>query len=107
MFCRDRYAMSVQLPAIVGGLDTRPCGFARSKSGIVNYATVDVSGQGPYGVFFNLRRLPKVGPDAIELAVLSAYPFRLGKPNPVLGKIRFKILIGHAALGTKPRIPPK
>ena len=105
MFCRDRYALSKQLPTIVSELNRRPCRYARAKSGIVNYVTIDLSGAGPYGVFFNVRRLLKVGPDAIELAVLSAYPFTPGKPDPTIGKVGFNVLIGHASRGTKPHPP--
>lgn len=106
-FCQVRYGLSKLLPGIVQELDQRQCGFARSKSGFVNYLTVDVRDAERYGVFFNMRALRKYGPHSMELAILSAYPFERGKPEPSLGRIRFRVIVGHAFRGTKPRIPLK
>lgn len=106
-FCPVRYGLSLGLPAIILELDRRPCGFARSRRGVVNYLTVDTNAGQRYGVFFHLRKLPRLGPDALELAVLSAYPFDPGKPDPSLGRIRFRVLVAHAIRGTRPRVPLK
>lgn len=106
-FCPERHALSRRLPAIVRDLDRRPCGFARSQRGVVNYVTVDTRAGSRYGVFFNLRKLSRLGPDALELAILSAYPFDPGKPDPSLGRIRFRVLVAHAIRGTRPRVPLK
>lgn len=69
--------------------------------------TVEVSPSERYGVFFNMRRLGKLGADYVELSIISAFPFDPEKPNPAIGKIRFRVLVSHTLAGTKPKIPPK
>jgi hypothetical protein len=98
----DRYQRSAKLPGIFLTLERRKLEFARSKHGVLNYVTLELEGGVKYAAFFNLRRFHKMGPDAIHLAVLSAYPLTPGKPHPGKGRINLNTLIGHTLRGTKP-----
>ena len=106
-FDHDRYRLSFQLPTIIRELDRRPCHFAVARSSArVNYVTVDL-GQGvTYGVFFDLMRWKKHGPNAVLLTVQSAYALDSRTADPRKGRITFKALLGHALRGTKPKPPP-
>ncbi|NII05038.1 hypothetical protein [Luteibacter anthropi] len=102
-FCRERYALSKGLRAVVESLKNRQCGFAKDD----NYVTVDVTdvpGQSiRYGVFFNVKRWRERGASAVLLVVQSAYALDHGKAAPMQGKIRLNVLLGHALRGTKPK----
>jgi hypothetical protein len=105
-FCALRYARSVDLPGIVQTLQQRRCEFARDKSGMVNYVTIETTVGERYAAFFDLRRLQKVGPEALHLTVKSAYVLDANKPTPGKGRISFHALVGHALRGTHPHPPP-
>jgi hypothetical protein len=68
-------------------------------TGRMNYVTVEIGDGVLYAAFFDLRRLEKVGPDAVHLMVQSAYVL-----DP--GRIHFHALLGHTLRGTTPRPPP-
>lgn len=104
-FDLQRYARSHELPGIIGTLETRRCEFSRDRNGIISYVTVETSTGDRYAVFFDLRLLRKIGPNAVHLTVKSAYVLEPGKPAPGRGRIKLNTLIGHALRGTKPRPP--
>lgn len=107
-FDMDRYNYSPKLPNIFRTLDQRRMEFSTSmKYGANNYVTIELDGGVRYAAFFNLRRFSKLGPDAIHLPVLSAYPLTPGKPHQGKGRIGLNALIGHTIRGTKPHPPPK
>lgn len=105
-FCAQRYAQSFDLPGIIQTLQQRRCEFARDKSGMVNYVTIETTVGERYAAFFDLRRLQKVGPEAVHLTVKSAYVLDSNKPTPGKGRISFHALIGHTLRGTRPHPPP-
>jgi hypothetical protein len=106
-FCRDRYRLSTELPTIASELPRRSCQFATSKSGRINYVTIDVNQGVRYGVFFDLMRRKEAGPDGILLMVQSAYALESGKPDPGKGKISFSALLGATLRGKTPKPPPR
>jgi hypothetical protein len=106
-FCPERHARSLELPQIIRTLERRRCEFARSFGRPLNYVTVETAtGGGRYAVFFDLRRLKKIGPDAVHLMVQSAYVIAPDKAAPGRGRITFQALLGHALRGTHPQPPP-
>jgi hypothetical protein len=105
-FCPERYARSRELPHIVRTLERRRCEFARSFGSPLNYVTVDLASGARYAVFFDLRKLKKMGPNAAHLMVQSAYVIAPTKPAPGRGRITFHALLGHTLRGTNPRPPP-
>jgi hypothetical protein len=106
-FCPARYKRSLELPGIIRTLERRRCEFARGMGGgQVNYVTVEMADGTRYAAFFDVRRLKKVGPDAVHLMVQSAYVLEPGKPAPGKGRIHLHALLGHALRGTAPRPPP-
>lgn len=105
-FCPTRYKRSLELPGIIRTLERRRCEFARGMGGPVNYVTIELADGVCYAAFFDVRRLKKVGPDAVHLIVQSAYVLDPGKPAPGKGRIHFHALLGHALRGTSPRPPP-
>lgn len=107
-FDDDRYTLSNRLPTIVRELPAqRPIFFSRSKKGLMNYATFDTGDGTTYGVYFDLMRYKKHGPNAVLLTVASAYRHDPDKANSTQGRIRFNVLLGHALRGTKPAPPPR
>lgn len=104
-FCTERYARSFQLPHIIRTLDSRRCEFARGKSSVINYITVETNAGDRYAVFFTLRKRQKIGGDVVQMMVQSAYVLDSGKPAPGRGRISFRALLGHALRGTNPRPP--
>jgi hypothetical protein len=104
-FCPERHASSLELPAIIRTLENRRCEFARSMSGLINYVTVEIRTGERYAVFFDLRRLKKVGASAVHLMVQSAYVLDPSKSAPGRGRISFQALLGHTLRGTNPRPP--
>ena len=104
-FCPERHARSLELPHIVRTLEHRRCEFARGFSGPINYVTVESTTGDRYAVFFDLRRLKKVGPNGVHLMVQSAYVLDPAKPVPGRGRITFHALLGHTLRGTRPRPP--
>lgn len=101
-FDADRYHHSTKLPDIIRTIEQRKLEFAVSQHGSLNYVTLELDNGVKYAAFFNLRLLPKMGPNAIHLPVLSAYPLTPGKPHPGRGRVRINTLIGHTLRGTKP-----
>jgi hypothetical protein len=77
-----------------------------AERGNINYVTIELAGGDRYAAFFDLRRLKKVGPNAVHLMVQSAYVLDPDKPSPGSGRIHFHALLGHALRGTVPRRPP-
>lgn len=75
-------------------------------TGQMNYVTVEMADGVLYAAFFDLRRLKKVGLDAVHLMVQSAYVLDPGKPALGKGRIHFHALPGHTLRGTTPRPPP-
>jgi hypothetical protein len=105
-FCRERYERSLELPRIFQTIEKRHCEFARSLSNNVNYVVVESSTGDRYAAFFDLRRLRKVGRDAVHLMVQSAYVLERDKPPPGKGRIHFNALVRHTLCGTTPHRPP-
>jgi hypothetical protein len=105
-FCPVRYKHSFELPSIMRTLETRRCEFARGTRGRVNYVTVEMASGYRYAAFFDLRRLKKIGPNAVHLMVQSAYALDPGKPSPGKGRIHFHALLGHVLRCTLPTPPP-
>ncbi len=105
-FCPERHAQSLELPTIIRTLENRRCEFARGRGGLINYVTVEMRSGERYAVFFDLRRLKKIGPDAAHLMVQSAYVLDRSRPTPRRGRISFQALLGHILRGTSPRPPP-
>jgi hypothetical protein len=104
-FCPERHAHSLVLPDVFQTIEKRRCEFARSESGRINYVTVETADGARYAAFFDLRRLRKVGPEAVHLMVQSAYVLDANKPTPGKGNIGFRVLLGHTLRGTNPRPP--
>lgn len=102
----DRYQLSFRLPAIARELNTRPCHFARSSGGLVNYVTLELDEHVRYAAFFDLKRWYEQGPDSVLIMFESAYALEAGKGNPAKGRISFNALLGHTIRGTKPKPPP-
>jgi len=105
-FCTERYERSLELPGIVRTIGARRCEFARGLSGPINYVIVETSKGNRYAAFFDLRRLRKLGCNAVHLMVQSAYVLDADKPAPGKGRIHFHALLGHTLRGTTPRCPP-
>ncbi len=105
-FDHERYGLTFALPKIARELDRRPCQFARSQSGVLNYVTVDLAQSVRYGVFFDLKRWRERGENAVLLMVESAYALDPEKGNPGRGRIGLNVLMGHALRSTKPKPPP-
>ena len=101
-FDYGRYELSKHLKQIAQSLDRRRCEFGRQD----NFLTVDLvthqDVQVCYGVFFNLRKLRG---NEVLLVIQSAYELNPTKPVPRIGKIGFKVLVGHTLRGTKPKRP--
>lgn len=101
-FDYERYELSQYLKQIAQSLDQRKC----QSSTRDNFLTVGpVTYQGEqvcYGVFFNLKKLPR---NELLLVIQSAYKLDPAKPMPKKGKIRFKVLVGKTLRGTKPKKP--
>lgn len=76
------------------------------SGGQVNYVAVEMADGSRYAAFFDVRRLKKVGPDAVHLMLQSAYVLEPGKPAPGKGRIHLHARLGHALRGTTPRLPP-
>jgi hypothetical protein len=76
VFCPDRYQLSLRLPAIIAGIETRRCYATNFK----NYFVVDTFDILPpnteYWVFFNTR---KADQGAMRLFIESAYAGDCGK----------------------------
>ncbi len=105
-FDLERYQASRQLEALVRGLATRKCFFARNE----NFFTVEVPGalEGhEYRVFFRVRRHP-VKLDTVELIVQSAYFGRIElRPRGQRRKpVGFRLIIASALLGKTLKEPP-
>lgn len=104
-FCHERYRLSRALPDIARTLVERQCGFAKDD----NYVTIELQTKcgtsERYAVFFNVKAWKKQGKNSVLVVIQSAYLLSSGKPNPSKGKVRFKVLLGHALRGTKPRKP--
>jgi hypothetical protein len=56
-------------------------------------------------VFFNVKRWVTEGEKGALVVIQSAYPLEATKPEPGRGRIGFKVLVGHALRGTKPKAP--
>lgn len=102
VFDLERYRHSSILPEICRTLEQRRLEFAVSQHGALNYVTVELESGLRYAAFFNLRRFPKMGPAAIHLPVVSAYPLAPSKPHPGKGRVRLSTLLSHALRGTRP-----
>lgn len=97
-----RYQCSSKLPEMFRTLEHRRLEFAVSQHGALNYVTMELESGLRYAAFFNLRRFHKMGPAAIHIPVVSAYPLTPGKPHPGKGRVRLSTLLGHALRGTRP-----
>jgi len=104
-FDRLRYELSRALRMVARTLPERACAFAKNE----NFVTVDVSTESGlthrYGVFFNMKRWPAQGTNAVLVTIQSAYGLDPAKPSPERGKIRFNVLLGHVMRGTRPVAP--
>ncbi|MER1941741.1 hypothetical protein ABS755_13675 [Castellaniella sp. FW104-16D08] len=104
-FCSDRYQLSKLLPALVRGLASSACQFAKADNYVV-VETADQEGNARlYGVFFNVKKWKAEDGPCVLLTVQSAYPFSPSKPQPGQGKIRFTRLIELTLDGVKPQKP--
>lgn len=105
-FCVERHARSFQLPHIFRTIESRRCEFARGRRGLINYVTLETKAGEHYAAFFTLRRFRKMGADAVQIMVESAYVLDPRKALPGQGRISFRALLDHTLRGTNPRPPP-
>ncbi|REC93389.1 hypothetical protein C8D72_3435 [Kushneria indalinina DSM 14324] len=104
LFCSTRYRLSHGLPAIIAALSDGQTN-VRQTSALRNWAhTVKIEDpQGPYYIFFELRRAAKRGQRVkqdLDLTIESAYHQDPEKEEPALrGKMRFDILCGKIYKG--------
>lgn len=97
-FCTVRYGLSHGLPAVIRELQHPRCKVWQTAARR-NWAysiTVD-DPQGPYHVFFEIRRAGKGLPQDLNLVVESAYHQTSGAPN-LLGSMNFLLLCGKVYL---------
>lgn len=105
-FDYERYAASQRLPKIAREIETRQIHFATSKSGRINYVTVEMEDNSTYTAFFSMRRWKEQGENAVQIVFESAYPLGPENADPRGGRISFRALLGHTLRGTTPRPPP-
>jgi hypothetical protein len=104
-FDEQRYNASLQLEALIRGLETRKCFFAKNG----NFFTVELGGAPAgreYRVFFSVRRHVEAA-DTVELVVQSAY-FGLAEQRPQGQRkkpIGFKVIISNTLLGRPLKVP--
>lgn len=106
-FDHGRYNASRQLAALVRGLDTRKCFFAKND----NFFTVEMAcapADHEYLVFFSVRP-DKANADSVTLIVQSAYfERRQLRPKDVRRKqVRFRVILLNALIGKPLREPPR
>lgn len=104
-FCRDRYDLSVQLPALIHGL-AEPRTRVHETAARRNWmyaATVEVPVVGTrYQIFFGLQRTVRERRQLqdLDMVVESAYPADPGRPEPnILGPVSFLLLAGSTYVG--------
>ena len=100
-FCRERYPLSLSLPAIIRSLDGQNCFYAAQD----NYFIVEAPNGREYWIFFDVR--PTDEPDAVLLIFQSAYPPEAA-PTPRgrrRKKVGFRVLV-NLALQRKRPTPP-
>jgi hypothetical protein len=105
VFCPERYALSLQLPALVANLETHRCYATNYENYFVVEALASLPSDSEYWVFFDIKRATE--PHAVKVFVESAYAGdRARAPH---GRKRqalmFKALVGKI-LGLKPRKSP-
>lgn len=93
----ERYELSRELPQVirqvVGGK------LRCERAGADNYVVVGLVNGHRYGVFFNLKRWSRHGPDSVLLMVQSAYALHPGKRHPGKGRCSFNLLLGEVLRG--------
>lgn len=106
VFCPQRYQLSLQLPSIVEGFESRRCYATQHE----NYFVVDTLDILPpnteYWIFFNTR---KQEPSAIRLFIESAYAGNVGKAPHGRKKesIQFKALVSKTLGLSRSQAPKK
>lgn len=93
-FCSTRYRLSLMLPAVIQALN-HPQAKVRETAALRNwaYSMTIVDPNGPYHVFFEIRRAAKNKPQHLNLVVESAY-HQTDKPPRLLGRMGFILLCG-------------
>lgn len=93
VFDADRYTHSFALPRLIRSWPSGspPCSKAKEE----NFVSVDLGGGARYAVFFNVKRWPKMGNNAVLLVVQSAYALDPEKEDPGKGKYSFSSIIGN------------
>ena len=105
-FDQERYGASLQLEALVRGIASRKCYFARKD----NFVTTERAGAPPdheYRVFFAMRP-DRTEIDTVTLIVQSAYYGRMElSPRGQRAKhVRFPVILSNTLLGKPLREPP-
>lgn len=96
-FDAERYELSRELPQVIRRM---VAGKLRcERAGVDNYVAVDLTNGHRYGVFFNMKRWTRHGPDSILLMVQSAYALHPGKQHPGKGRCSFNLLLGEVLRG--------
>ncbi|WP_055128401.1 hypothetical protein [Pseudomonas mediterranea] len=93
-FCSIRYRLSLMLPTVIHGLN-HPQAKVRETAAQRNWAysiTIE-DPNGPYHVFFEIRRAGGGKPQDLNLVVESAY-HQADKPPRLLGRMGFILLCG-------------
>lgn len=103
VFCPIRYALSLQLPGMLHGLNTNTAKVRQTAAGRNWTHSAVIQGQGAaYHLFFEVRRTPrdKRHLQDLNLTVESAYSILTGDKQPdVLGQIKFQTLMTNVFLG--------
>lgn len=93
----ERYELSRELPDVIRRV---VAGKLRcERAGADNYVAVDLINGHRYGVFFNMKRWSRHGPDSMLLMVQSAYALHPGKQHPGRGRCSFNLLLGEVLRG--------
>ncbi|WP_260963074.1 hypothetical protein [Pseudomonas citri] len=93
-FCSIRYRLSLMLPPVIQGLN-HPQVKVRETAAQRNwaYSITIIDPNGPYHVFFEIRRAAADKPQDLNLVIESAY-HQTEKPPRLLGRMGFILLCG-------------
>jgi hypothetical protein len=104
-FDHERYRASLQLGALIRGLETRRCYFARNDNFFTTERAFALPGH-EYRVFFSLRR-DRTDTDAVTLIVQSAYFRRMdwGRRDLPSKPVAFRVILSNTLSGKPLREP--
>lgn len=104
LFCPDRYELSLELPGILEAMNSAPVKVRqttarRNWSHVIQVDNDELPYDGPYYVFFELKRASREDGDDLKLTVESAYHEKEGYDPPrLLGRMGFQLLCGKVYL---------